>query len=104
MNLLDFFRINRKPATASEAKQRLTTLLVLEQNGETPDFLPLLQHELLQVIGKYVKLDEDKVAVNVGRGAGYSTLEVAVELPPTPHDAERAARRRGLGGPAASIS
>lgn len=104
MNLWDFFRVNRKPSSASEAKQRLTTLLVLEQNGETPDFLPLLQHELLQVIGKYVKLDPDKVAVNVGHGTGYSTLEVAVELPPAALDAERSARRRAMAGAAAGVS
>ena len=84
MRLLDFFRLKgRSSASAQQAKQRLQVLIAHERTGgSTPDFLPLLQRELLEVIRKYVEVDQDKVQVEFERGDRVSTLEVNVELPP----------------------
>ena len=83
MRLLDFFRLRGRSATAEQAKQRLQVLIAHERTGgSTPDFLPLLQRELLEVIRKYVEVDQDKVQVEFERGDRVSTLEVNVELPP----------------------
>lgn len=83
MRLLEFFRLTRRSDTASQAKQRLQVLIAHERTGGVaPDFLPLLQRELLEVIRKYVEIDQEKVQVEFERGDRFSTLEVNVELPP----------------------
>ncbi len=83
MRLLEFFRLSRRnDNSAVQAKQRLQVLIAHERTGgTTPDFLPLLQRELLEVIRKYVEIDQEKVQVEFERGDRYSTLEVNVELP-----------------------
>ena len=82
MRLLEFLRLTRRPETAIQAKQRLQVLIAHERTGgTTPDFLPFLQRELLEVIRKYVEVDQDKVQVDFERGDRFSTLEVNVELP-----------------------
>ena len=55
----------------------------------------MLQRELLEVIRKYVQIDEKKVEVSFERGGDYSTLEVNIELPPP--SPEKSVRARGAG-------
>lgn len=83
MRIFDFFFPQRpKVKSAAQAKERLQIVMAHERVGRTgPDFLPMLQQELLAVIAKYVDLDSKKVEVKLDRGAEYSTLEVNVELP-----------------------
>ncbi len=92
MRLFDFFRLTRRNRGSAEtARQRLQVLVALDRSGGGgPDFLPLLQRELLEVIRKYVEVDLDRVKVELERGSGFSTLEVNVELP-TEHLERRAA-------------
>ena len=81
MRLLDIFR-RRRQRSAETAKQRLQVLVALDRGGgEAADFLPLLQQELLDVIRKYVEIDEQRVKVEFERGSDLSVLEVNVELP-----------------------
>lgn len=74
---------SRKPAASADtAKQRLQVLLALERKSPGgPDFLPLLQRELIDVIRKYVEVDEKRVSVEFDRNEGVSMLEVNIELP-----------------------
>ncbi len=85
MNIAEFlqrFRAPRQPSLAATAKERLQILLAHERaDRHSPDFLPQLQKELLEVIKKYLAIDEDKVAVRLQRESGCSLLEVNVELP-----------------------
>ena len=46
----------------------------------TPDYLPQLQQELLQVIAKYELIDLDQVSVNVDRNDGCEVLELNIVL------------------------
>ncbi len=88
MSLLDFFR--KQPASAPQARERLQILLAHERAGrDSPDYLPKLQRELLEVVKKYVAIDDDKVQVQLERGDEVSTLEVNVELPEHAKTAER---------------
>ncbi|MFO1154408.1 MAG: cell division topological specificity factor MinE [Rhodospirillales bacterium] len=81
MNILSFFRSRPKP-TAIEAKERLQILLAHERADIAgPDYLPRLKNELLQVIAKYVAVDNDKIAVNLENADNVSILEVNIELP-----------------------
>jgi cell division topological specificity factor len=82
MRLLDLFRRARPESSAAAAKQRLQVLLTLERASmQGPDFLPLLQRELLDVIRKYVEIDDTKVKVEFERDHAVSMLEVQIELP-----------------------
>lgn len=86
MKLLDFFR--KQPASAPQARERLQILLAHERAGRegSPDFLPQLQRELIEVVKKYVAVDDDKVQVQLDRGDDVATLEVNVEIPESvPH-------------------
>jgi cell division topological specificity factor len=91
MNILAFFRARPKP-TAIEAKERLQILLAHERADLAgPDYLPRLKNELLQVIAKYVAVDNDKIAVNLENTGNVSILEVNIELPKTMLEAQVAA-------------
>ena len=84
MSFLTLFRSRPKPS-ASEAKERLQILLAHERSDlAKPDYLPRLHHELLQVIAKYVEIDEDKINVEFETTGSVSTLEVNIELPNRP--------------------
>jgi cell division topological specificity factor len=82
VRFLDWFRLSRPRATSADtARQRLQVIIAHERHTGGPDFLPLLQRELLEVIRKYVEVDQEKVKVELERGADFSLLEVNVELP-----------------------
>ncbi len=81
MGLFDLLR-RRKPATASIAKERL--LILVSQERATrggPDYLPLLQRELLEVIRKYVNVDNEAVQVRLDKDGDHDVLELNVTLP-----------------------
>ena len=82
MRLLDFF-IGNRPRSAEAAKDRLQLIVVRDRaaTGEGPDFLPMLQKDLIEVVRKYVDIAEDKVNVDVDRKDNLSMLEVNIELP-----------------------
>ncbi len=80
MGLLDLFR--KPPRSASVAKERLRIIVAQERTARgTPDYLPLLRRELLEVIHKYVNVDPSAVQVNFGREGGHEVLELSVALP-----------------------
>jgi cell division topological specificity factor len=86
--------------SAAIAKERLKIVLAHERAGRTaPDFLPKLQKELIDVVGRYVEIRDDMIRVNLGKSGETSLLEINIEIegakprpgPPRP----------GLGGVAA---
>ncbi|MBP9722542.1 MAG: cell division topological specificity factor MinE [Gammaproteobacteria bacterium] len=79
MSIFDYFR-NSKKTSASVAKERLQ-IIVAHQRGKNDDFLPLLQKELIQVISKYVKIDQDQVKVELDKQGDTSVLELNIILP-----------------------
>ena len=77
--------------SASIAKERLKIVLAHERAGRTaPDFLPKLQKELIDVVGRYVAIRDDMIRVNLGKSGETSLLEINIEidgskpLPPPP--------------------
>jgi cell division topological specificity factor len=80
MRLLDFLFPERRN-TAAIARDRLKIVLAHERaSREAPDFLPALQKDLLDVVGRYVEIRDDMLRVNVGRSGDTSLLEINVEL------------------------
>jgi cell division topological specificity factor len=82
MNLFSFLRRSNTPSSAETAKERLQILLAHErQDRSGPDYLPLLQKDILELVKKYVQVASEKVEVKLQRGAEISTLEIDIELP-----------------------
>jgi cell division topological specificity factor len=83
MRLLNLLFPERR-TTAVIARERLKIVLAHERaSREAPDFLPVLQKELLDVIGRYVEIRSDMIRVNLGRSGDTSLLEINVEIDPT---------------------
>ena len=81
MGLFDFLS-GKKPATANLAKERLRIIVAQERtNRDAPDYLPLLQRELLEVIRKYVSIDVDAVKVDLVKDGEHDVLDISVALP-----------------------
>lgn len=82
MNILDFFRERKKQSSASIAKERLQIIVAHERGQRTqPDYLPALQKELVEVIRKYVNIDQDQVQVMLEDQGNCSILELNITLP-----------------------
>ena len=81
MSLLDYFRAS-KPKTASLAKERLQILAAHERTFRNkPSYLPQLQKELLDVIRKYVHVEQDAISVNFEQDEDQEVLELNIVLP-----------------------
>jgi cell division topological specificity factor len=69
------------PKSAAIAKERLKIVLAHERAGSSaPDFLPRLQKELIDVVGRYVQISDDMIRVNLGKSGETSVLEINIEL------------------------
>lgn len=79
MSLLNFFR--KRNASASIAKERLQIVLAHERAGRhAPDFLPLLQKEVLAVVAKYLEVSDEMIKIHLEKVGETSVLEINVEF------------------------
>ena len=79
MGLFDFLKVKKN--TASIAKERLRIIVAQERSTRgAPDYLPLLQRELLEVIRKYVSVDVDAVKVDLVKDGEHDVLDISVAL------------------------
>src|SRR5205085_7432370 len=97
MRLINYF-FPARPTSASIAKERLKIVLSHERASRTaPDFLPRLQKELIDVVGRYVEIRDDMIRVNLGQQGGTSLLEINIEI-----EAAKAKPPGPIGGLAAA--
>ncbi|UHQ24631.1 cell division topological specificity factor MinE [Lysobacter sp. 5GHs7-4] len=83
MGLFDF--LLAKKQTASVAKDRLRIIVAHERAGRGgPEYLPMLQRELLEVIRKYVNVDVESVKVDLVKEGEHDVLDISVALPDRP--------------------
>ena len=81
MGIFDFLT-QRNKNTASVAKDRLRILIEQERGMRgAPDYLPLLQRELLEVIRKSVNVDVEAVTVDLIKDGDHEVLDISVSLP-----------------------
>lgn len=94
MSLFGFSFKPRGAKSAQTAKDRLQILLAHERSGgaAAPEYLSQLQHDIVEVIKKYIKVDDDCVDIRMEKGAEVSSLEINIDLP-----SEGAAPRRAHG-------
>ena len=56
-------------------------MLAHERAGRSaPDFLPRLQRDLIDVVGRYVQIRDDMIRVNLGKSGETSLLEINIEI------------------------
>jgi cell division topological specificity factor len=80
---MGFFRsfFQPKASSASIAKERLKIVLAHERaSSRAPDFLPILQKELLTVVSRYVEISEEMIRVTLGKSGDTSLLEINIEI------------------------
>ncbi len=79
MGMFDFLK--PKKETASIAKDRLRIIVAQERTTRgAPDYLPMLQRELLEVIKKYVNVDAEAVNVKLIKEGEHDVLDISVSL------------------------
>ncbi|MBM9535616.1 cell division topological specificity factor MinE [Desulfobulbus alkaliphilus] len=80
MKFLDFFR-SRRPSSASLAKERLQIIVAHERrHASTPDFLPRLQKDIVEVVRKYIQINEDQIKLSLDRKGDCEVLELNISL------------------------
>lgn len=86
MSLLDYFRSRIRPSSANLAKERLQIIVAHERGGhdDEPDYLPAMRKDILQVISKYIAIDQDQVNVHFDDSNDCSILELNIALPESP--------------------
>ena len=72
-----------KKASANTAKERLKIIVAHERNGSSSlDYLPQMKQDIINVIQKYVKIDDEQVSVNLDQNnEELSVLELNITLP-----------------------
>ncbi|CDH46237.1 MAG: cell division topological specificity factor MinE [Candidatus Competibacteraceae bacterium] len=84
MGLFDNFFGTSTNKSAALAKERLQIIVAHERGGRRgsgPDYLPALKKELLEVVRKYVPVDQSQIKVHLDREGGYEILELNITLP-----------------------
>ncbi len=82
MRIGKYLRFGKK--SASVAKDRLQIIIAQQRSeGSTPDYLPLLRKDIMDVIAKYTKVDLSHITVDLHCKDKNSVLELNVVLPET---------------------
>ena len=82
MSLLDYF--STQPNSATLAKERLQIIVAhqrWERGSSMGDFLPALQKDIIEVVRKYVEINDDHIKIRVEQADNYEVLEVNIALP-----------------------
>ncbi len=83
INLISEALFRKEKSTPREmAKQRLHLVLINDRAGiNTPDFLPQLRMEIIEILKKYVPIaGEDDVEVSIAHKDETSIMELSVSL------------------------
>lgn len=81
MSLLSYF-LRSQPSSAAIAKERLQIVVAHERSQRNrPDYLADLQRDLLEVVRKYVQVDQDAITVNMEKDDRHEILELNIILP-----------------------
>jgi cell division topological specificity factor len=68
MDLFKFF--GKKPASGSVAKNRLQLVLIQDRTNCSPRILEALKADLLNVLSKYMEIDEGEMEIQIAASGG----------------------------------
>lgn len=81
MGLFDIFRKNKPTSSAQIAKERLQIVISHERAARgSPDYLPRLKQDILEVIRRYHAITDEQVDLRVDKAGGREILELNVTL------------------------
>lgn len=84
MRILEFLRSNRK-SSASLAKERLQIVVAHQRREHSrPAYFANLQRDLLEVVRRYVTVEDTAVKVDVDHQGDCDILELNITLPDQP--------------------
>jgi len=85
VGFLDYFKGTRKNS-ATIAKERLQIIVAHERGMlKGPEYLPMLQQELLAVVRKYVPITDEHIKISMDKDGEYEVLELNISLPDLSH-------------------
>ncbi len=80
MGILKYL-FSRKGSTASIAKERLQLVIAHERNNRTgPAYLPMMKQDIINVIRKYVPIEDERVNVHMEQDGSRDVLELNIIL------------------------
>lgn len=80
MNFFDLFRSTSR-SSAAKAKERLQIIVAHERRqAQSPDFLPRMQRDILEVVRKYIPVSEDQIKLSVDKRGDFEVLELNISL------------------------
>ena len=86
MNFFDLFRSTSR-SSASLAKERLQIIVAHERRqAQSPDFLPLMQRDILEVVRKYIPISEEQIKLSIDKRGDFEVLELNISLSENPPD------------------
>jgi cell division topological specificity factor len=84
MRIIEFLRSSRK-SSASMAKERLQIVVAHQRREQSrPAYFASLQRDLLEVVRRYVTVDDTAVKVDVDHQGDCDILELNITLPDQP--------------------
>jgi cell division topological specificity factor len=80
---MNFFNklFGRDLNSAQKAKERLQIVVTHQRVNTDPDFMQSLNKEIVAVLGKYFKINEQAINIQMQKNQNRSTLELNVTLP-----------------------
>jgi cell division topological specificity factor len=85
MNWINYFRTTRG-SSARTAKERLQIVIAHERVDRCgPSYLPRLRRDIIEVIRKYIEVDEDHVKVQMEQEGDMDILALNIHLPDAEH-------------------
>ena len=85
MRIIEFLRSGRNKANASLAKERLQIVVAHQRREQSrPAYFANLQRDLLEVVRRYVTVDDSAVKVDVEHQSDCDILELNITLPDQP--------------------
>jgi cell division topological specificity factor len=80
MKFFDFFRSSSN-SSAATAKERLQIIVAHERRcSRSLDFLPSLQKDILEVVRKYIPVEEDQIKLSLDKNGDCEVLELNISL------------------------
>ncbi len=84
MRIIEFLRSSRK-SSASTAKERLQIVVAHQRREQSrPAYFASLQRDLLEVVRRYVTVEDTAVKVDVDHQGDCDILELNITLPDQP--------------------
>ncbi|MGB1272203.1 MAG: cell division topological specificity factor MinE [Endozoicomonas sp.] len=82
MNILQLFRSQKSQNSAAIAKERLQIIVAHERSSRGGrEFLSAMQQDILEVVQKYIEVEQESIDIKLNSQDGCSILKVNVQLP-----------------------